>query len=507
MRENENFNKDINKDNIKDDLKTDRNLSNPENNMISNEITNSIQKQEYGETPYRWFVLISYCLCVFANGFQWVTFSAIATQFEENYNKASWKINMFSLIYMIIYPFVCIPEGWLIDGYSTRLGINIAAGCTLAGAALKLLINKDDTLAFCYVGQILSGLFQPALLNSPGKIAANWFRENIRTVICTIGCLADTIGIFVGFLWNLMFIKEYDEVTDDSKKKFKDQVFKYIFSEFILNVVFCVPAFFILIDKPYMPPSPSQNIDDNKKLSLLESLKKLFSNIKFIFLLISAFFVVGYYDVMSTIINSLFDKYGVSGHQSSIIYAVSSIVGMIFSIIISYLLDKFKKFKLFMIILCILGTVFQALFTFLLEIAENKKLNKYAIGLVLYSLVNAVVVPFYTIGMNYACEITYPVGESVTGGIMMTMSQLSGIGGTFLCDHFIQNYYDKRWISNVILLLFFIIACIFVFLLDEKLARSDADDGEKKVVIDNNENQLKQQIEIQTIGIKNARYS
>ena len=92
--------------------------------------------------------------------------------------------------------------------------------------------------------------------------------------------------------------------------------------------------------------------------------------------------------------------------------------------------------------------------------------------------------------MNYACEITYPVGESINGGIMMTMSQLSGIGGTFLCDHFIQHNEDKPWISNVILLGFFAVSCIFVFLFDEKLNRQevdkarrekeDAKDGEKK---------------------------
>ena len=88
---------------------------------------------KYGETPYRWYVMIAYCLCVFANGFQWVTFSAIAVDFSKNYNEPSWKVNMFSLMYMIIYPFVCIPEGWLIDNYSTRLGIIISASCTLAG--------------------------------------------------------------------------------------------------------------------------------------------------------------------------------------------------------------------------------------------------------------------------------------------------------------------------------------------------------------------------------------
>ena len=428
------------------------------------------ETQKFGETPYRWYVMVAYCLCVFANGFQWVTFSAIAVDFSEHYNEPSWRVNMFSLIYMIIYPFVCIPQGWLIDNYSTRLGIIIASGCTLAGSALKMLVNKDTTLAACFVGQFLSGLFQPALLNSPGKIAANWFREDIRTVICTICCLADTVGIFVGFLWNLAFIKE--NATQD---EFKDQVFKYMLSEFILNLVFCLPAFFIFKDKPDIPPSPSQAEDNSEKPDLIKSLKMLFTNIRFIYLLIATLFVVGYYDVMGTIINSLFDMYGVTGQQSSVIYAVSSVAGMISSLVISWLLDKYKKFKLFMIILCLLGTLFQALFTLLLELVESRNLNAYAIGLVLYTLVNMIVIPFYTIGMNYACEITYPVGESINGGIMMTMSQLSGIGGTFLCDHFINNYKEKPWISNVILLIFFVISCVFVFLFDEKLDRQEVE--------------------------------
>ena len=444
--------------------KTEKNLNQEEGVTIDK----TAETLRYGETPYRWYVMIAYCLCVFANGFQWVTFSAIAVEFSKNYKEPSWRVNMFSLMYMIIYPFVCIPQGWLIDNYSTRLGIIIASACTMVGSGLKLLVNKDTTLAGCFVGQFLSGLFQPALLNSPGKIAANWFREDIRTVICTICCLADTVGIFVGFLWNLAFIKE-----NATTEEFKDQVFKYMLSEFILNIVFCFPAFFIFKDKPDIPPSPSQVEDNSEKPGLVKSLKMLFTNIRFIYLLISTLFVVGYYDVMGTIINSLFDMYGVSGQESSIIYAVSSVAGMISSLVISWLLDKYKKFKLFMIILCILGTLFQALMTLLFELAKPRNLSSYAIGLVLYTLVNMIVVPFYTIGMNYACEITYPVGESINGGIMMTMSQLSGIGGTFLCDHFINNYSEKPWISNVIMLIFFVLSCIFVFLFDEKLDRQE----------------------------------
>ena len=98
---------------------------------------------------------------------------------------------------------------------------------------------------------------------------------------------------------------------------------------------------------------------------------------------------------MKTIINSLLDLYGITGKQSLVFYAVSNIVGMIVSLIISYLLDKYKKSKLFMVVLSLSGTIFQALFTLLLELIELKGLNAYAIGIVVYSIINMVVVTFF----------------------------------------------------------------------------------------------------------------
>ena len=228
--------------------------------------------------------MISYCLCTFANGFQWVTFSAIALKFSENYEMESWKVNMFSLIYMIFYPFVCIPEGWLVDNYSTRLGIIIASICTVLASAFKLFINKNMFL--CFLGQIMASVFQPALINSPGKIAANWFRDDIRTFICTLCCLSDSIGIYIGFLWNMLFIDE----DEKDRNKYKDQVFNYLLSEFILSLIFCLPSFFIIKDKPTIPPSPSQSNEiSNNNPTLIQSLILLFKNKRFIYLLISTF--------------------------------------------------------------------------------------------------------------------------------------------------------------------------------------------------------------------------
>jgi FLVCR family feline leukemia virus subgroup C receptor-related protein len=246
-------------------------------------------------------------------------------------------------------------------------------------------------------------------------------------------------------------------------------------SKFILIIIFCIPGLFVEKDNPDIPPSPSQSKENLKKHDFTTSLKMLLSNINFIFLLIATFFFVGYYYSLATSINNLLELYGISRKQSTYIFGLSSCIGIISSVTISFILDKFKKFKLYMSILCIVGIVFQVFLTFLLELSRTKGLNGYAIGMVFYSLINATVIPFYTVGMNYACEITYPVGESINGGFMMVMTQLFGIIGTFLFDHLIKNNKEKPWISNLISLIFFVISTIFTFLFDKKLKRSEID--------------------------------
>ena len=78
--------------------------------------------------------------------------------------------------------------------------------------------------------------------------------------------------------------------------------------------------------------------------------------------------------------------------------------------------------------------------------------------------------------MNYACEITYPVGESLNGGIMVSLNQISGFIFGLICQAFIDDFPKKKYISNVFLILPYIVADIFVFLFDEKLDRQEVDE-------------------------------
>ena len=427
------------------------------------------EKEYYEESPYRYYIAISYSLVTFANGFQWVTFSSCFTNFGIAYNLSNWKVNMFSLVYMIFYPIVCIPQAYIIDNYSTRFGLIAAAGFTLLGAGLKLFVNTN--MVVCFIGQCLAGLLQPALLNSPGKIAAKWFSADSRTLITSILCLSNTIGIFIGFLF-YTFTIDGSVDPETQRDEYKTEFYFYILCEFLLNCLFCFPTFFITTDDPTYPSSVSQARREN--LGLKESLKMLFTNKNFIYLLISTCFIVGYYDVYGTILNSAFALYGITDTESSNIYSVSSGFGVVAAILLSICLDKTKRFRSTFIVLTVLGVIIQAAFTFLLELSVDN-MNPYLIAMIMYSMVNLVLIPFYTIGMNYACEITYPVGESLNGGLMMTMSQLSGIGGTFFCDHLITAYPEKKYLTNVVLLIFFVIGCLFIFFLDDELERDNVD--------------------------------
>lgn len=428
------------------------------------------QNIEYKESPERWYNLVSFCFCILADGFQWLIFSQISREFSYYYEKSLWKVNIIPVIYFIIYPLVCIPEGWLIEQYNIKLCLKIASGTILIGSLLKIFTNLDKSLSVCYIGHIFAGLFRPLLLNSPGKIATNWFNEDKRVIICSIGYLCDVVGILAGYVFNLVYFKE-----NQNKDVFRDKMYQYTLSEFLICFLLCIPGFFIEKDLPDKPCSPSQYKYNLKKLTLVENLKLLFTNCQFIILLIPIFFIVGYFYIMGTEFNELMYIYGITKNKCSIIYSVSIIVGVISSLIFACFLNKYWKYKLFMIILCILAIVFQVFLTFMLEVAKSKDYNAFVISLIFNILINAAVTPLYVILMNYAFEITYTIPESITGGITMSMAHLCGIFGTYLFDYFINHHNNKPWISNVVILIFFAVSFVFILFLKEQLFRYQTD--------------------------------
>ena len=59
-----------------------------------------------------------------SNALNWVTFMPNANKYTEYYEVSSLFIDLFGLSYMIIYPFVCFPQSYVIDNVSLKGGVN-----------------------------------------------------------------------------------------------------------------------------------------------------------------------------------------------------------------------------------------------------------------------------------------------------------------------------------------------------------------------------------------------
>ena len=433
---------------------------------------------------YRFIIVIIFFFLNFINGVHWVTFASCSAKFGKFYHLNHYMVDTFSLLFMFLYPFGCIPEAYLIDNVSMQIGLTISALCLIVGAGLKIFINTS--IVFAYIGQFLTAIFQPAILNSPGKIAATWFDEKSRTLVTTICCVSNTIGVMFGYIFHVFFIEE----NTVNPKIWKDSFQYYLIFEFIITVIFCLLFIGCMRNKPKFPPSASQN--NNKILTLKDSLKKLKEDKNFIKVLISLTCIVGFINIFGTIFNSYMALYKIKDSVATYTAAIANCLGILTALIVGKIIDKSKKYKYAMIVCNIISLAAFIITLILMEITNKKYLS--IISFICYTLIISFSVPIYTSGMDFVCEITYPVGESISEGVIMSFNQIMGIIGILICDSFRIFLKQYKYLTNLFCILLFIISCVTLLFVNPELKRNNIDSKEKLNNGDNNDGEEKKKL-------------
>ena len=359
-----------------------------------------------------------------------------------------------------------------------RWGLFISAILLILGSILKIFINTS--IAFAYIGQIISALFQPAILNSPAKIAATWFNEKRRVLVTSICCLSNTIGVMFGYIFHTFIIED----NTVNPRIFKNDFRLYLILEFAITSIFCLFFIIFMREKPTNPPSNSQkNIKTNQNKSTCQEIGKLLCDKNFRFLFISLSCIVGFINIIATIFNSYMAMYKITDSQASYISGIANVFGIITSIgvaiIIDKTIDKTKVYTKILLYCNIISILLYIVTTIILEKVKSKSL--YIIIGVLFTLIIGSAVPIYTSGMDLVCEITYPIGESTSDGVIMIGNQFLGIVGiiiTALLRTFLKNI---KYLSNIFCILLFSISLCCLFLLhraDYQLERSKQDQNE-----------------------------
>lgn len=153
------------------------------------------------------------------------------------------------------------------------------------------------------------------------------------------------------------------------------------------------------------------------------SLNLLFSDVNFIFLLLGFTFSYGFFNLYGTILSELLKLYKFSEELNSLIGSLAIGLGLISGIIFSLVTDYFKKYRKFILMLNFCAIISFFLFSLYLEFQND---DKFLITS-LWCFVFVCNIPATILNYDFACELTYPAGESLTLGLILSSANIFGI--------------------------------------------------------------------------------
>ena len=190
-----------------------------------------------------------------------------------------------------------------------------------------------------------------------------------------------------------------------------------------------------LKEKPKTPPSASSDADEGNS-NVWEENKKILKNANFVKLIVTFGIIFGTVNTYGTIVGILANKFGYSDDSASLFGAVFIIGGIIGSGIFGGYVEVTRKYKAAMIAIGAIAVV-----------APLGLLSALYTGEVWPVCAAAFVLGFdlaiLPVGIDFGVEVTYPIAEPISTGLLMSFAQLFGIVMVISCTALVSSL-DKQ---------------------------------------------------------------
>ncbi|KAJ8979451.1 hypothetical protein NQ317_006765 [Molorchus minor] len=303
--------------------------------------------------------------------------------------------------------------------YGSRLGLRIAGliGCigTLLGTGIKVFSVRNDLFSIVLIGQAIVSASQVVIVCLPPKIAAVWFKPSEISTACSIGVLGSQIGVALGYLLPPMLVHDSTNL-EEIGEGFK--LLCWLLTGLMIPVTLMVTS----PNEPPLPPSNAQASIRDKKVefktkSFFTSLKKLFLNKGFVIHMIGYGINIGVLSAAGTLLNQFILQYFKGANEDA------GRMGFV--------------------------NVFTGM-----------------VGMLIFGLVELLV------GFELAMELTFPLEESTTTGILLAMTQLLGTPFA-VCAGLLNKEVGSFWTLGI-LAGFLFIGTVVTGCVPNKLLRQEA---------------------------------
>lgn len=355
---------------------------------------------------YRWVVLFVFSLISAIIQVQWLTFAPIARQAALFYGVSAFKIDLLSMIFLIIFLVVCIPAAYIIDTYGIRIGIGMGALLTGVFALTKGYFARNYEVIV--ISQIGLAVAQPFILNAATKVAGQWFPINQRAMAVGIATLAQFVGIILAMIITPLFLTH--DTGDISG--IPDMLMTYG----VFSLIASAATLVFLREKPLTPPQQEEFIKD---INFMSGVAHILKQKEMKLMLLLFFIGLGMFNAISTCIDQICQIKNLTMEQTGMVGGIMLIAGVVGAVILPALSDGLRKRKLFIIIAMtgmmpgLLGLTF---------------LDSYPLLLISSSIFGFFLLGAGApVGFQYCAEVTFPAPESASQGMVLFIGQISGI--------------------------------------------------------------------------------
>ena len=348
---------------------------------------------------YRWIILIVFMFASIMTQVVWITFAPIMTNVAPYYGVTPDAILLITASYLIIYIPVNFPATWLIDKYGLRFGTGIGVFLLGIFGFLRAFTGSDyNLLLFC---QVMTAIGQPFVLNSLTKVSVNWFPENEKATATGLGTMSSFIGIILGELLTPFLFEQYG-IT-------------FVLQFYGVISLLSMILYIVLVKNN---PKNLPNKFAGQKAFNYAGMKNLFRNKNFLMLILISFVALGSFNAISSEVEIIFSNIVSPSEAPGILGALMIFGGIIGAGVISTLSDAKRKRVIFMKITMVASTILVGL----LIVS-----NDFTIEALINILFGFFLISGLPVGLVYASEITFPITEEASNGILIMFGQISGI--------------------------------------------------------------------------------
>jgi predicted MFS family arabinose efflux permease len=270
--------------------------------------------------PGAWPVLLAFTLVSAVTQLLWLNFAPLITLVMKRYGVGEGQASLLILVFPLIYIFLSLHAGTLIDRHGFRRVVGYGALATAAFSAVRIY---DQSFWVLLAGQIGIAIAQPYVTNGISKLVSEWFDESQGAIATGVG----TIGLFVGMATALAWTPAL--VAQTSLRT------AMIVFAVIAAAAACV---FVLVAKD-APPAPSGEAGRAKTFRELSRTRDL------VIVFVLAFLGLGFFNGLTTWLEVILKPNGIDAEGAGLVGGALIVGGIFGAAAIPALSDALRRRK------------------------------------------------------------------------------------------------------------------------------------------------------------------